>query len=390
MRIAIASHGDPFAISTWSGIPANIAKALKERHHTVLPVFLQKPKDPWYYDWYRRFYYRFQKKWFLAEVEPRILKQMAKQLDDAVQHANPDVVIIIHGDFLAYATFDTPAVIVHDATFASLLDYYPAFSNLTERSVKAGNLMYKMALEKANAAVFSASWASRSAENDYGTAVDKIHTIPFGANLDVVPDSAQVAEWISVRANQNVCNFLFLGVDWERKGGPDALEFVIELNRRGVAARLWIAGCSPSIDKKARPYVVNFGYLRKDVEEDVNTLSKLLVDAHALLLPSIAECFGCVYCEANAYGLPAIGRATGGVPEIIKNGINGLLLEMDESPAVLAERWKEIWVDKHRYQQLSLSSRMEYTDRLNYEVFVQEFELVLSPIFNKTATINVD
>ncbi len=48
------------------------------------------------------------------------------------------------------------------------------------------------------------------------------------------------------------------------------------------------------------------------------------------------EGFGMVYAEAAATGLPSIGTDTGGIPEVIENGVTGLLL-VDVSPAGIAE-----------------------------------------------------
>lgn len=385
MKIAIASYGSPFSVSTWSGIPAHIAIALRHSQHEVFGIALNKPREPWYYDWYRRLYYRVQQRWFLAEVEPSLLKQMARQLDDEVEAIQPDVVIVIHGDFLAYTSFKQPAVIIHDATFASLLGYYPAFSNLTKRSIRAGNTMYQLALDRADAAVFSAEWASSSAKKDYYATASKVFTIPLGANLNAVPESESVEEWIEKRIDKKICNFLFLGVDWIRKGGPDALSFVTDLNRRGIASRLLVAGCVPTIHPEQKKYVELLGFLRKDVKAEADRLEQLLIHSHALLLPSLAECYGCVYCEANAYGLPAIGRDTGGVPQIIKDGLNGMLWTEGETPEIFAARWEKLWLNRQNYLQMSYAAREEYATRLNYDVFVRKLEVVLMDIIHKEA-----
>jgi len=49
--------------------------------------------------------------------------------------------------------------------------------------------------------------------------------------------------------------------------------------------------------------------------------------AYLLLLPSENESFGRVLIEAMANGVPVIASAAGGVPEIVRNGIDGLLVE---------------------------------------------------------------
>jgi glycosyltransferase involved in cell wall biosynthesis len=384
MKIALASMGDPRSVGTWSGIPAHIYFALQQSGHEVVPIGLLPSKEPWYYNWLRRIYYWVQKKWFLAAVEEELLKRIGAQLDAEVAKSQPDVVVVIHADYLANTTFKQPSCVIHDATFATLVDYYPAFSKLTTRSLKSGHLMYKRALQRASAAVYSSMWASQSAIIDYKTPYSKIFTIPFGANLNQEPSVVDVEHWIAERSKAETCNFLFLGIDWKRKGGLDALRIVAHLNHKGIKSRLAIVGCSPEIPAEYKNFVDTIGFLRKDLESDVHKLQTLLSKTSALILPSFAECYGCVYCEANAFGLPALGRDTGGVPEIIKEGINGLLLRAGESPESFADRWAEVWTTRSIYTKLAFSSRQEYKERLNYKVFITKLEGILKNLVEKS------
>ena len=383
MKIAIASLGDPRSVNTWSGIPAHIVRALEKKGHDLVGIALSNPEEPWYFDWLRRLYWWLQKKWFLSAVEKTSLKAIGKQLDTEVAVAKPDAVLIIHGDFLAYTTFSQPACIIHDTTFASILDYYPAFSNLTLRSIKAGNQMYKLALNRADAAFFSSEWASESAIHDYQTNISRVYTIPFGANLNNIPENDFVIKCIKLRSQSEDCKLIFLGIDWERKGGADALRFVIELNRLGIKSRLLIVGCKPQLSPDTEQFVEKMGFFNKSVEAEAKKLEALLQESHALILPSKAECYGCVYCEANAYGLPALARDTGGVSEIIKDGVNGLLLKIEETPEMLAERWAIIWRKREIYTSLAITSRNEYEKRLNYDVFATKVESILNDLIVK-------
>jgi glycosyltransferase involved in cell wall biosynthesis len=378
MKIAIASLGDPSSVGTWSGIPANIIASLKKNGHVIHPISLTRPEEPWHYNWLRRFYWRTQNKWFLSAVEVRSLKAVSSQLDQAVNALKPEVVLVIHGDWLAYSTFQYPACIIHDTTFASIVDYYPSFSNLATRSLRLGNEMYQKSLDRAKAAVYSAEWASQSAINDYRIAASKVFTIPFGANLYESPTQREVGEWIAARERSESCNFVFIGTQWKRKGGPEVLRFIEALHRLGIQSRLTIVGCSPDIPFELKDFVDLTGYLKKDNPSEGRKLKEILIGSHALILPSEAECYGCVYCEANAYGLPALGRDTGGVPEIIKDSVNGILLGSDELPESFAARWASIWQDRSAYRALCHSAYSEFKKRLNYDVFADKLQQVLA------------
>lgn len=383
MNIAVASLGDPKSVTTWSGIPAHIIFELENIGHKITPVTLHHPKEPWYYSWIRRIYYRLQKRWFLSSLEEHVLRLIGKDFDEQVMNIKPDVVIAIHGDILAQTTFKQPACIIHDTTFATLLNYYPDFTGLTKRSIVAGSRMYQKALDRSNAAVFSSAWASNSAIKDYGAHAEKIHTLPFGGNLSTIPHIDDVNTWINQRSNDKYCKFLFLGVNWIRKGGPDALLFVKALNKSGIQSQLIVVGCIAEVAPDDKKFIEQVGFLRKNVPDEHKRLKELFIHCHALLVPSLAECYGCVYCEANAYGLPALGRNTGGVPEIIWEGVNGLLLNKGESAETFSNRWIDVWSNSTRYGNLSINSRREYDERLNYRVFAKDLQKILKSLIDK-------
>ena len=380
MKIAIASLGDPRAVKTWSGIPYSIVKALENKGHEVVGINLHYPPSSLYQRLLKAFYWHVHKRWFFSMFEKETLLHVGQQLDLSVKRLKPDVVLVIKSDYLAYTTFSEPAITIHDATFILLVDYYDTIRDVCKRTLKAGNIMYKKAMNKAAAAVFSADWASQSAIRDYGAFPDKVFTIPFGANMRECPGIDEVKSWVIARKESALCDFLFLGVDWQRKGGPDALRIVVELNRLGVKAKLTVVGCQPDIPEEFRPYVHLIGFLNKENPEDYKKFVNIMAQSTALLLPSLAECYGCVFCEANAFGLPVLGRNTGGIPEIIKDGINGLLFERYETPETFALRWKQIWQDKSQYESMAIKARVEYDDRLNYDVFVSRLEGLMNNI----------
>jgi glycosyltransferase involved in cell wall biosynthesis len=106
-------------------------------------------------------------------------------------------------------------------------------------------------------------------------------------------------------------------------------------------------------------------------------LDQLLQQSHFLLLPSRAECYGISLCEASAFGLPVLTTAVGGISTVVRNGRNGYKLPLAASGVDYANLLVKLIADRPRYQQLALSSRAEYDQRLNWNRWAESIEDLL-------------
>ncbi len=89
---------------------------------------------------------------------------------------------------------------------------------------------------------------------------------------------------------------------------------------------------------------------------DRNSLRILYSNAYCFVLPSLAEAFGMVLLEAMASGTPTIGSTAGGIPDIIIDGVNGLLFRKGDWKD-LASKLLMLIADKNLRNELATNAR---------------------------------
>lgn len=101
------------------------------------------------------------------------------------------------------------------------------------------------------------------------------------------------------------------------------------------------------------------------------------------VLPSENETFGQVFIESMACGIPVIGTKVGGIPEIISDSYNGLLVHPDDA-SILAQKIELVLTNNQLSQKLILNGIKVVNDKFSatkqYGSFLQKMnELVFQP-----------
>jgi glycosyltransferase involved in cell wall biosynthesis len=268
---------------------------------------------------------------------------------------------------------DVPIVLVLDATFALQRDYYPQFSDLWAWSARQAEQVERAAYRNASSLAFSSRWAARSAVEDYGVDPQKVHVIPYGANLDSIPPRDGVLR----KAPSPACRLLLVGVGWKEKGGPIALEALKQLEAIGIEAELTVCGSTPPRGT-AHPRMRVIPFLDKRDGRQRRQLEQLYATSDFLLLPTRRDATPHVLCEASAFGLPSITSDTGAVRELVRDGENGYVLPYDAAGRDYARIIADIHRDQARYAALAASSRDAYEARLSWEVWARALGRVLA------------
>lgn len=215
-----------------------------------------------------------------------------------------------------YCYFDATAAQVRAARAWEFADFSDA---------KAARIIrYQQRVFDACACIFPRTeWAARSVREDYGMPVGRVQVAGAGPNYlaDPVPHAPYDTQTI-----------LFVGIEFERKGGPLVLEAFRRVRKILPAARLVIVGANVTIDEAGVEVV---GKILKDAPGGKERLLKIYSEASVFCMMSHFEPFGIVVIEAQNSFVPCVLPARFAFPEMIRDGETGHLVS-DDSPETLA------------------------------------------------------
>lgn len=248
----------------------------------------------------------------------------------------PFDVLHFHTQAAAYASVarmqQTPTIVSIDTT--QRLARLAAHSSLAQWSY-APNIAHDRYVFRAAAAITTTSqWAARDLVDHDPLCASKVHVMPY----PVRPIAE--ADWIEARFARATRGgrprALFIGGDFIRKGG-DLLLSVWRDAALHADCDLDLVTDWP-IDAAALPAGVR---CHRGVTAYSAEWRALWQAADFFVMPTRDEAFGMVYQEAAAAGLPVIGSRLNAIPEIVREGDTGLLVDRDDAGA-LAEAMRAL------------------------------------------------
>lgn len=371
MRLAVATTGGhPSQIRVWSGIPSYVVAELRTR-----PVELELI-GPVARSTYvagralssvtRRVGHKVN--W---ELEPKVLSHLTRRLAARLAASPPvDAVLALGWTPYPAELLGVPVIYWGDATYAQRLDRAPHWSNLSVRTRRHLGWLEAEIFRRFHAIVMPSRWAADDLVARHGVAPERVHVIPFGANLAPCAPVMRAAP-------RDQLHLLLVGVEWERKGVDVAVLATDELRARGWAATLDVVGVLPPSPAWYRPYVRYHGFLDKRQPETAATLERLYREAHLFVLPTRNDPSPVVLGEAASRGLPAVATAVGGVPERVEDGVSGLLLAPDLDPPAWANGIERLVADPERYQRLVAGATLRAAVAANWSKSVDQLLAIL-------------
>lgn len=353
-KIGFLSSLNPFDINNWSGTLYYIVKSLynheiewigKDVFNKILVDEIPGNKYP---EDYAEFF--------------------GAYFSERINIGDYDIIIVRDYFFGAYLKIDIPIVYIGDTTFKLFKSNIRIKSDRFE--IIANDIENRM-IANADTIIYSSNIAKDSAIKDYSCNPLKIHVVEFGPNIPTPVD-------YKIHIQTNICNLVFIGKNWDKKGGQKALNAFRQLKAEGFPCKLTIIGSVPDTSLSGDNDLIIIPFLDKSRGEHLEMLDKILKCAHFLVLPTEFDAFGIVFCEASAYGVPSITANVGGVSQPVREGKNGYLLPASASASDYAEKIKLLFSDNDKYMKLRTSSRQEYETRLNWDVWREKVNKILN------------
>lgn len=315
---------DPFSQKTWSGLSHYFFSALN-RSGALYRAFGVQPNAFLRYGLMAKSFHPRRKIWrksFFMECTYR--NAATKVVADRISPEDLD-----HPFLQIGAMFSTPEAVkgrtscftYQDGNLAQSMKNDVTLKALPPRKLRAA-LKYETDLYQSLDGIFTTSdYLRDSFVSDFGIPTSRVVNVHAGVNLDYIPP---------VRNNKNYDSkqILFIGIEFERKGGWNVLKAFRILREKHKTATLHIVGPRTlTLPGELSQGVEYHGHLDKANPAHMRILNRLFDQASLFVMPSLNEPFGVAPLEAMVNHIPVVVTGRWALKEIVQPGFNGALVE---------------------------------------------------------------
>lgn len=221
-------------------------------------------------------------------------------------------------------------------------------------------------------------------------APEKVAVVPLGVDLQTFHPEPTVRD--SLRAELGLPRETVLALAIGHSGPEKGIDQVVDAFAKAadrMGDRPWhlvlLGGGSPArlevLHRSAREQLgdrVTIGGFRKDIPRWLQG-ADLLVHAPRL------EAFGLVVVQAMATGLPVLGTAVGGLPEVIVDGVTGRLTPAGDIPA-LADALVQLISDHDSRQRLGAAALQRAREQFGAPLCAERHLTVYQELLSRRAS----
>ena len=223
-------------------------------------------------------------------------------------------------------------------------------------------------LENAAAVFFESAWGMEQAKGAYKLSGTHYHAIYRGGALDPpVQDT-----W-----SGNPLMLLSIAMKFQQKGGDIILEAFKRLKRDYPGLRWHIIGGPPDGDWQNVDGIVHEGVLNPDHPVDRSRFRQLLSNAFLLLHPTREDTSPLVLTEAACFGCPSISVRRFAIPELVRDGETGRLLDWPVEPETLADAVRQLIENPAGYRRMRQAAFDSSRGQFGWELIGQRMAAVM-------------
>jgi len=195
---------------------------------------------------------------------------------------------------------------------------------------------------------FESEWGLRKARDAYLLEGKNFICVGRGGNIPVPENDIYV--------NSNL-RLVSIARNYRQKGGDIIFSAYLELKKMYPKLVWDIVGGEPDIPWRRVEGVRYHGLLDKKNTEELKQFKSLLEQAFLLVHPSREDATPLVISEAGYFGCPTISVKNFAIPELVKNGDNGILLDYPVQAEALVNAVKSLIENPARYIKMRRKAR---------------------------------
>lgn len=230
----------------------------------------------------------------------------------------------------------------------------------TAWSIRLSRPLERAALHGAQRVVANTDYVARSLAGAYRIDADKLEVLPFGVWVPPEPPPR--------RHHGGKPTVVFVGQSLERKGGRR----LIDLHQRFLRERCDLVLVT-SEQVEALPGVRVVSGVRPGGDE----LWSVLAAADIMCFPSTIDQAPNVVLEGSAAGLPVVAHPVGGIPEMVRDGVTGILVPPGD-PQALCAALSDLLADPGRARQLGSAGRAHIAARYDMRITADRLVAILT------------
>lgn len=232
---------------------------------------------------------------------------------------------------------------------------------------------------------FIAQWLA----GEFPRLTNKVTVVPLGVNLEQFPtigDSDVQRQRMQQRQAMGLEKkkvILFVGRVIEQKGLRFLLHALPIIREKHPDTALVIIGSSRYGRHVETPYAKEIQEQIRSLKEGVHWIphvphtevARYYQMADLLVTPSIGpEAFCLVNLEGMATGLPVVSVNTGGIPEVVEDGVSGILVSKDYLAKRLAHACIDLFDHPQKMKQVSQAARKRVETNYRWEAVAERFQ----------------